>query len=57
MIQMILTLAKQHDLEFLNIFADDGQISSNSGLEFEGTQGFKAREAVSQAVQKNLPNW
>lgn len=47
-------VGKRHNLEFINIFTDDGKINSNGGLEFEGMPRFMAREAVNQALQKKV---
>ncbi|OVA16157.1 Aminoacyl-tRNA synthetase [Macleaya cordata] len=45
-------VGKRHNLEFINIFTDDGKINSNGGSEFEGMPRFKARVAVIEALQK-----
>ncbi|XP_010273593.1 PREDICTED: valine--tRNA ligase, mitochondrial 1 [Nelumbo nucifera] len=45
-------VGKRHNLEFINIFTDDGKINSNGGSEFEGMPRFKARTAVIEALQK-----
>jgi valyl-tRNA synthetase len=45
-------VGKRHRLDFINIFTDDGQINSNGGPEFVGMPRFKAREAVTAALQK-----
>ncbi|KAG7982619.1 hypothetical protein I3843_04G062200 [Carya illinoinensis] len=45
-------VGKRHNLEFINIFTDDGKINSNGGSEFVGLPRFKAREAVTEALQK-----
>ncbi|KAF9598518.1 hypothetical protein IFM89_028050 [Coptis chinensis] len=45
-------VGKRHNLEFINIFTDDGKINSNGGSEFEGMPRFKARAAVIEALQK-----
>lgn len=47
-------VGKRHNLEFINIFTDDGKINSNGGSEFEGMPRFKAREAVAAALQKKV---
>lgn len=47
-------VGKRHNLEFINIFTDDGKINSNGGSEFEGMPRFKAREAVTAALQKKV---
>uniref|UniRef100_A0A6N2LDC4 Valine--tRNA ligase, mitochondrial n=1 Tax=Salix viminalis TaxID=40686 RepID=A0A6N2LDC4_SALVM len=44
-------VGKRHDLEFINIFTDDGKINS-LGSEFAGMPRFEAREAVKEALQK-----
>ncbi|KAF9617189.1 hypothetical protein IFM89_035071 [Coptis chinensis] len=45
-------VGKRHNLEFINIFTDDGKINSNGGSEFEGMPRFKARAAVIEALRK-----
>ncbi|GLT81109.1 hypothetical protein SLA2020_525130 [Shorea laevis] len=45
-------VGKRHDLKFINIFTDDGKINSAGGADFEGMPRFKAREAVTEALQK-----
>ncbi|XP_034710261.1 valine--tRNA ligase, mitochondrial 1 isoform X2 [Vitis riparia] len=45
-------VGKRHNLEFINIFTDDGKINSNGGPEFAGMPRFKAREAVVAALHK-----
>ncbi|VFQ92059.1 unnamed protein product [Cuscuta campestris] len=45
-------VGKRHNLEFINIFTDDGKINSNGGPEFEGMPRFKARAAITEALQK-----
>ncbi|PPD72092.1 hypothetical protein GOBAR_DD31016 [Gossypium barbadense] len=45
-------VGKRHNLEFINIFTDDGKINSNGGADFVGMPRFKAREAVIDALQK-----
>lgn len=47
-------VGKRHNLEFINIFTDDGKINSNGGSEFVGLPRFKAREAVTEALQKKV---
>ncbi|KAG5558497.1 hypothetical protein RHGRI_008438 [Rhododendron griersonianum] len=44
-------VGKRHNLDFINIFTDEGQINSNGGPEFVGMPRFKAREAVTAALQ------
>jgi valyl-tRNA synthetase len=46
-------VGKRHDLEFINIFTDDGRINS-LGSEFAGMPRFEAREAVKEALQKKV---
>ncbi|KAK1584519.1 hypothetical protein Q3G72_033689 [Acer saccharum] len=43
---------KRHNLEFINIFTDDGLINRNGGPDFEGMPRFKARVAITEALQK-----
>ncbi|XP_059629353.1 valine--tRNA ligase, mitochondrial 1 isoform X2 [Cornus florida] len=45
-------VGKRHNLEFINILTDDGKINSNGGSEFAGMPRFKAREAVTAALEK-----
>ncbi|GAB4854044.1 Valine--tRNA ligase, mitochondrial 1 [Ancistrocladus abbreviatus] len=45
-------VGKRHKLEFINVYTDDGRINSNGGPEFEGMPRFKAREAVTKALQE-----
>ncbi|CAI0442038.1 unnamed protein product [Linum tenue] len=45
-------VGKAHNLEFINIFTDDGKINSNGGSEFTGMPRFKAREAVTNALRE-----
>ncbi|CAL5323136.1 unnamed protein product [Camellia sinensis] len=45
-------VGKRHNLDFINIFTDDGKINSNGGSEFAGMPRFKAREAVTAALQR-----
>ncbi|XP_077254177.1 valine--tRNA ligase, mitochondrial 1-like [Tasmannia lanceolata] len=45
-------VGKRHNLEFINVFTDDGKINSNGGSEFGGMPRFKARVAVAEALQK-----
>lgn len=47
-------VGKRHDLEFINIFTDDGRINSNGGSDFEGMPRFEARVAVTEALQKKV---
>lgn len=47
-------VGKRHKLDFINIFTDDGQINSNGGPEYVGMPRFKAREAVTAALQKKV---
>lgn len=47
-------VGKRHNLEFVNIFTDDGKINSNGGSEFAGMLRFTAREAVTEALQKKV---
>ncbi|XP_050219299.1 valine--tRNA ligase, mitochondrial 1 [Mercurialis annua] len=45
-------VGKRHNLEFINIFTDDGKINSNGGSNFTGMPRFKAREEVTKALQE-----
>ncbi|KAL4595270.1 hypothetical protein ACB092_12G079300 [Castanea dentata] len=45
-------VGKRHNLEFINIFTDDGKINTDGGPEFSGMPRFNAREAVTEALQK-----
>lgn len=45
-------VGKRHNLEFINIFTDDGKINSNGGADFVGMPRFAARVAVTEALQK-----
>ncbi|CAM8986230.1 unnamed protein product [Rhodiola kirilowii] len=47
-------VGKRHNLEFVNILTDDGKINSNAAPEFVGLPRFKAREAVTKALQKKI---
>ena len=51
-------VGKRHKLEFINIFTDDGNINSNGGPDFAGMPRFKARVAVTKALEEKvlLPN-
>ncbi|GAB2242518.1 hypothetical protein Droror1_Dr00019293 [Drosera rotundifolia] len=44
-------VGKRHKLDFINIFTDDGKINGNGGPEFEGMPRFRAREAITKALQ------
>ncbi|XP_043712744.1 valine--tRNA ligase, mitochondrial 1 [Telopea speciosissima] len=46
-------VGKRHNLEFINIFTDDGKINSNGG-QFEGMPRFKAREDVIKALKDKM---
>lgn len=47
-------VGKRHNLEFINVFTDDGKINSNGGSEFLGMPRFKLREAVKEALEKKV---
>uniref|UniRef100_K4A0Q1 valine--tRNA ligase n=1 Tax=Setaria italica TaxID=4555 RepID=K4A0Q1_SETIT len=47
-------VGKRHNLDFINIFTDDGKINSNGGAQFEGMPRFTARVAVIEALKKKL---
>ncbi|KAL0697749.1 hypothetical protein Bca4012_053871 [Brassica carinata] len=44
-------LGKRHNLEFINIFTDDGKINTNGGSDFTGMPRFAAREAIVEALK------
>lgn len=45
-------VGKRHQLEFINIFTDDGKINSNGGPEFSGMPRFKARVEITKALKE-----
>lgn len=45
-------VGKRHNLEFINVFTDDGKVNSNGGSAFLDMPRFKAREAITEALQK-----
>ncbi|GAU15479.1 hypothetical protein TSUD_45160 [Trifolium subterraneum] len=45
-------VGKRHNLEFINVFTDDGKINSNGGSEFLNMPRFQAREAITEALKK-----
>ncbi|KAM3408929.1 hypothetical protein ACQJBY_001768 [Aegilops geniculata] len=45
-------VGKQHNLDFINIFTDDGNINENGGPQFEGMPRFTARAAVIDALKE-----
>ena len=47
-------VGKRHNLEFINIFSDDGMINSNGGREFEGLKRFDARVVVIEALKSKV---
>jgi len=47
-------VGKRHNLEFINVFTDDGKINSSGGSDFVGMPRFKAREAVTEFLQKKV---
>ena len=47
-------LGKRHNLEFINIFTDDGKINTNGGPDFTGMPRFAAREALVEALKKQV---
>lgn len=47
-------VGKRHSLEFINIFTDDGKINSNGSSEFVGMPRFKARQAITEALQQKV---
>lgn len=47
-------VGKRHNIDFINIFTDDGKINSNGGSEFEGMPRFKARAALIEALKNKV---
>lgn len=47
-------VGKCHNIEFINIFTDDGKINSNGGSEFEGMPRFRARAALIEALKNKV---
>lgn len=47
-------VGRRHNLEFINIFTDDGKINGNGGTEFKGMPRFEARVAVIETLQKKV---
>ena len=47
-------VGKRHNLEFINIFTEDGKINSKGGTEFEGMPRFRARAALIEALQAKV---
>ena len=47
-------VGKRHNMEFINIFSDDGMINRNGGREFEGLKRFDARVAVIEALKSKV---
>ncbi|KAL6496268.1 Valine--tRNA ligase, mitochondrial 1 [Orobanche gracilis] len=45
-------VGKRHNLEFINIFTDDGRINSNGGPDFAGMSRFRARTVVAEALKE-----
>ena len=45
-------VGKRHNLEFINIFTNDGKINSNGGPKFAGMTRFKAHEVVVASLHK-----
>ncbi|EDO19596.1 hypothetical protein Kpol_1018p134 [Vanderwaltozyma polyspora DSM 70294] len=43
---------KRHNLEFINIFTDDGLLNENCGPEWQGMKRFDARKIVIQKLQE-----
>ncbi|RCV07935.1 hypothetical protein SETIT_1G286000v2 [Setaria italica] len=44
-------VGRRHNLQFINIFTDDGKINSNGGAQFEGMPRFTARICVIEALK------
>lgn len=47
-------VGKRHNIDFINIFTDDGKINSNGGSEFEGMPRFEARAALIEALKNKV---
>lgn len=47
-------VGKRHNLDFINIFTDEGKININGGADFEGMPRFAARVAVIEALQAKV---
>lgn len=45
---------ERHNLEFINIFTDDGNINEMGGPQFEGMPRFTARIAVIDALKEKV---
>ncbi|KAL8036187.1 hypothetical protein ABFS82_12G140100 [Erythranthe guttata] len=45
-------VGKRHNLEFINIFTDDGKINKKGGPEFAGLPRYEARVAVTEALKE-----
>uniref|UniRef100_A0A0D9VTQ7 Valine--tRNA ligase, mitochondrial n=1 Tax=Leersia perrieri TaxID=77586 RepID=A0A0D9VTQ7_9ORYZ len=44
-------VGRQNNLQFINIFTDDGKINSNGGAQFEGMPRFTARVCIVEALK------
>jgi valyl-tRNA synthetase len=47
-------VGKRHNLEFINIFTDDGLINSNGGKPYAGMKRFDARVAVVKDLEAKV---
>lgn len=47
-------VGRRHNLEFINIFTDDGKINSNGSSKFVGMPRFKARQAVTEKLKEEV---
>lgn len=47
-------VGERHNLEFINIFTDDGKINEMGGPQFEGMPRFAARTAVIDALKNKV---
>ncbi|PRQ20821.1 putative valine--tRNA ligase [Rosa chinensis] len=45
-------VGKRHNLEFINIFTDDGEINQHGGEKFAGMPRYKARDLVTEALKE-----
>jgi len=46
------TTGKRHNLEFINVFTEDGLVNEQGGEQFAGMKRFECRSAISEALEK-----
>ena len=46
------TTGKRHNLEFINVFTEDGLVNEQGGEQFTGMKRFECRVAISEALDK-----